>query len=147
MSVSQMGFLRTRESILCAISSASCVLLSCSDLSSSPIYPSAKETISVTFPVTGDLHKRSPFLRSHTKNVLRAWGIFTVSSGPSSSLNYWLSAELTYGNKHAVFTSGIVLLVNYWSNLKSSSPSRDPNNEDLKNIQDTIDILATLESR
>ncbi|KAH0588919.1 Transcriptional activator protein acu-15 [Termitomyces sp. J132] len=49
--------------------------------------------------------------------------------------------------QHAVFTSGIVLLVNYWSHLKSSSSSRDSNNEDLKNVQDTIAILTTLESR
>ncbi|KAG6903091.1 hypothetical protein C0995_006278 [Termitomyces sp. Mi166 len=52
-----------------------------------------------------------------------------------------------YHVQHAVFTSGIVLLVNYWSSFKSSRLSKDSNNEDLKNIQDCIGVLTMLESR
>ncbi|KAG5341430.1 hypothetical protein C0989_010540 [Termitomyces sp. Mn162] len=75
-----------------------------------------------------------------------------IVSHLDSELNQWFGdlpehPELIFDIKHAVFTSGIVLLVNYWSHLKSSSSSRDSNNEDLKNVQDTIAILTTLESR
>ncbi|KAG6837491.1 hypothetical protein H0H93_008416 [Arthromyces matolae] len=44
------------------------------------------------------------------------------------------------------FTSAILLLVNYWTHLKSSSPTKDASNEDLKNVQDCISVLSKLES-
>ncbi|KAF8070632.1 fungal-specific transcription factor domain-containing protein [Lyophyllum atratum] len=46
----------------------------------------------------------------------------------------------------AIFTSAIVLLLNYWTNLKSSNLPRGIS-EDVKNVQDCISLFSRLEKR
>ncbi|RDB24752.1 Cutinase transcription factor 1 alpha [Hypsizygus marmoreus] len=46
----------------------------------------------------------------------------------------------------ALFTSGIILLLNYWTGIKMSRVPRDPS-EDVKSVQDCLDVLHTLEGR
>lgn len=77
----------------------------------------------------------------------------TICTNAARSCAHILETQSQHGTylpfpqvQFAIFTSAIVLLLSYWTNMKSSRHPRDLR-EDAKNVQDCISVLSALEER